>query len=319
MPSPNQRVIRTSKFLSKVLRHAPGIIGIALDESGWTSVDGLIAAANRRGITIDRELLMEVVATNDKRRFSLSEDGSMIRANQGHSVQVDLGLEAVRPPDVLYHGTADRFLASIEAKGLVAGRRHHVHLSLDSQTATKVGSRHGEPVVLTIDAARMWSDGHVFYCSANGVWLTDQVPVDYIRFGGAAAVEQGQVDYYLGELRRGCSEDAICSLRELGEPILPRLHDEFLKEVNADVRALLVEVAWQTRSPAAIPLLAEALADPQAQVWKEALNGLVAIKTPEAIAVMKAALRHEDADATRREWIAEAIDQAESASGNTDH
>lgn len=173
-------LVSTSKFLSLVLRHDPGVIGIALDANGWVDVDELLAACERAGKRVSRELLEEIVSTSDKKRFSFSEDGRRIRANQGHSVNVDLGLRPMEPPDVLYHGTAERNLGSILRQGLVKGKRHHVHLSADTDTAKAVGRRHGTPVVLSIDAAAMVEDGFSFYRSENGVWLVDEVPAKYI-------------------------------------------------------------------------------------------------------------------------------------------
>ena len=175
-------LVRVSKFLSLVLRHDPGKIGLTLDAAGWAEVDELIAAAARSGVEIDRETLARVVAENDKQRFALSADGGRIRANQGHSVTVDLGVEPRTPPELLYHGTASRFLDSIRASGLHAASRAHVHLSADTETARAVGQRHGSPVVLPIAAGRMHRDGRLFFRSANGVWLTDAVPAEYIDF-----------------------------------------------------------------------------------------------------------------------------------------
>ena len=177
-------LVRISKFLSLVLRHDPGKIGLALDAAGWADVDELIAAAARAGVEIDRETLARVVAENDKQRFALSPDGDRIRANQGHSVRVDLGLEPQTPPEVLYHGTAARFVDSIRASGLHAASRTHVHLSPDEETARWVGQRHGKPVVLRVAAGRMHRDGRAFFRSENGVWLTDVVPAEYIDLGG---------------------------------------------------------------------------------------------------------------------------------------
>jgi putative RNA 2'-phosphotransferase len=130
-------------------------------------------------------LLEELVVTNDKRRFSISPDGVRIRANQGHSVEVDLGLTPREPPDVLFHGTVAKFLDSIRRSGLIKGNRHHVHMSADEQTAAKVGQRHGKPVILTIEATRMSRVGHAFFQSDNGVWLVDAVPPEYLRFPSA--------------------------------------------------------------------------------------------------------------------------------------
>jgi len=175
-------LVRTSKFLSKVLRHAPESVGLRLDEAGWVDVDELLAAAGRAGVALDRPTLERVVAENDKQRFALSPDGVRIRASQGHSVTVELGLEPVVPPDVLFHGTADRNLDSIRAQGLVPGRRTHVHLSADEATAVNVGRRHGRPVVLRVRAGEMHRAGHPFYRSDNGVWLTGAVPPAHIDF-----------------------------------------------------------------------------------------------------------------------------------------
>ncbi|MEM7535987.1 MAG: RNA 2'-phosphotransferase [Chloroflexota bacterium] len=177
-----KQIIRYSKFLSLVLRHRPEQIGIALDSQGWVGIDTLLAAANQHGVALNRESLETVVTENNKQRFRISDDGQRIRASQGHSVQIDLQLEPVTPPDTLYHGTAQRFLDSIRASGLQSRNRQHVHLSADEQTATNVGQRHGKPVVLIINAGTMAEDGIVFYRSDNGVWLTDAVPIRYIQF-----------------------------------------------------------------------------------------------------------------------------------------
>ncbi len=175
-----RRRTRISKFLSLVLRHRPAAAGVALDAEGWVGVDDLLAGVARHGMPIGRDELDEVVATNDKRRFSVSSDGQRIRANQGHSLAVDLGLERQEPPERLYHGTVGRCLAGILAGGLQKRSRQHVHLSADEATATRVGSRRGEPVVLEIAAGTMHTAGHAFFRSANGVWLTDSVPPEYI-------------------------------------------------------------------------------------------------------------------------------------------
>jgi len=173
--------IKISKFLSLVLRHKPDVIGLKLDENGWALIDELICCAAAGGRSLDRELIKEVVATNDKKRFSISPDGKMIRANQGHSINVDLGLSPIMPPTTLYHGTATRFLESILQKGLRSSGRNHVHLSSDHETAVNVGQRHGKPVVLKVESGAMDSDGHVFYRSENGVWLTKLVPAKYLQ------------------------------------------------------------------------------------------------------------------------------------------
>lgn len=173
-------LVTVSKFLSLFLRHRPEAIGLSLGPGGWVQVGELLAAAKQHGRDISPELLEKVVFTNDKRRFAFSADGLSIRANQGHSVSVDLQLEPSRPPEVLFHGTATRFLPAIRAEGLRRMRRHHVHLSATADTARRVGARHGEPVVLTVAAARMYSDGIAFYLSANGVWLAERVAIAYI-------------------------------------------------------------------------------------------------------------------------------------------
>ncbi len=180
VPIMEKRVIRVSKYLSKHLRHSPDELGLTLQPGGWVPVDDLLAAAEEHGFPISYDELVECVETNDKRRFSFDETGDLIRANQGHSVEVDLQLEERQPPVVLYHGTVERFLPAIMAEGLRKGKRHHVHLSRDVETARKVGARRGRPVVLKVDAGGMHRDGHTFYLSSNGVWLTDAVPPGYL-------------------------------------------------------------------------------------------------------------------------------------------
>ena len=170
-----------SKFLSYILRHHPESIGITLDSDGWVEIDLLLAQAQKHGRGISRQELQETVDNNSKKRFTLSEDGCRIRAAQGHSTaQVSMRLAPHTPPDVLYHGTATRFLDSIMRQGLQAGERHHVHLSADRETAVKVGQRHGKPVVLRVDAAAMHQAGWAFYLSDNQVWLTEAVPPQYL-------------------------------------------------------------------------------------------------------------------------------------------
>jgi putative RNA 2'-phosphotransferase len=180
-PVDDKRLVRVSKFLSRHLRHAPEDLGLTLEPGGWVRVEDLLAGCRRAGMPIDLSLLREVVADNDKQRFAFDETGERIRASQGHSAEVDLQLTPQIPPDVLYHGTAQATLVSILSSGLRPMTRHHVHLSAASDTAYKVGSRHGKPVVLVVDAATMQQDGHTFYCSANGVWLVDAVPPRYLR------------------------------------------------------------------------------------------------------------------------------------------
>lgn len=168
-------------MLSLVLRHQPEAIGIQLDNNGWTDVDELIKKMNGHGILLDFDLLEEVVVTNDKKRFSFNDDLTRIRANQGHSIEVDLALQATEPPDYLYHGTVERFIAPILQAGIQKMNRQHVHLSSDLATAEKVGSRRGKPIILTISAGEMFRAGHLFLLSENGVWLCNAVPVKYIK------------------------------------------------------------------------------------------------------------------------------------------
>jgi len=174
--------IRRSKFLSLVLRHEPEKIGLKLDSAGWVEVEELLAACGRFGRPLTLEALREVVAANEKKRFAFSDDGRSIRASQGHSVDVDLGYTPQPPPAKLFHGTAARFVDSIQRGGLLKGERHHVHLSTDETTARKVGQRRGESVILTVDAAAMTTKAHQFFVSENGVWLTDHVSVEFIEF-----------------------------------------------------------------------------------------------------------------------------------------
>jgi putative RNA 2'-phosphotransferase len=172
----------TSKFLSLILRHKPETIGIQLDENGWANVDELISKINANGKELDFESLENIVLTNDKQRFSFNDDLTMIRANQGHSIEVDLALEPALPPEKLYHGTVAKFLEAIKENGLQKMSRQHVHLSHDISTAQKVGSRRGKPVILTILANEMKEEGFTFFLSENGVWLCDHVPSKFILF-----------------------------------------------------------------------------------------------------------------------------------------
>jgi putative RNA 2'-phosphotransferase len=177
----DKRRVHVSKYLSLHLRHQPEALGLTLEAGGWVEIDTFLAACQRQGFVITRAELDEVVARCDKRRFAIDETGTRIRANQGHSTEVDLQLEPVVPPDILYHGTAANNVATIRQSGLQRMARHHVHLSETPATARNVGGRHGKPVVLVVDAAAMQRDGFVFYRSANGVWLTDEVPAQYLR------------------------------------------------------------------------------------------------------------------------------------------
>ncbi|MBV2354786.1 RNA 2'-phosphotransferase [Streptomyces sp. J2-1] len=179
----DRRTVQVSKYLSKHLRHQPERIGLTLDAGGWAEIEELRAAAATHGFPFTRAELDHVVATNDKRRFAV--EGTRIRASQGHSVEVDLGLPPATPPPYLYHGTVAPALDAIRAEGLRPMNRHAVHLSADRDTATRVGARRGRPVILAVDAGAMHRAGHVFHVSANGVWLTEGVPVEYLRFGSA--------------------------------------------------------------------------------------------------------------------------------------
>ncbi|QKG26243.1 RNA 2'-phosphotransferase [Actinomadura verrucosospora] len=174
-----RRTVKISKYLAKHLRHRPERIGLALDAGGWARVPDLLDAAARHGFPITRAELEHVVAVNDKRRYAL--DGDRIRAVQGHSIDVDLGLPAVPPPELLYHGTTEAAAPAIRREGLRRMDRHAVHLSADPETARRVGARRGRPVVLVVEAGRMAADGHAFRVSANGVWLAGAVPPEYLR------------------------------------------------------------------------------------------------------------------------------------------
>lgn len=169
----------TSKFISLILRHKPETIGITLDEHGWANVDELIEGISRTQ-PFDRQILDEIVATDEKQRYSYNEDKTLIRANQGHSIPVDVELEQKEPPEILYHGTGEKYVSSIEKEGLIPKSRLYVHLSKDEDTAKKVGSRHGKPVIYTVRSGQMHRDGIPFFLSANGIWLVKEVPVTYL-------------------------------------------------------------------------------------------------------------------------------------------
>jgi putative RNA 2'-phosphotransferase len=177
-----KETIRMSKFLSLILRHEPQRVGLNLDSAGWVSVEELLQGMSTNGVELTVEDLKHVVANNDKKRFAFSADGKLIPASQGHSVEVDLEYAPQTPPEFLYHGTPERFIESIRATGLNKRQRHHVHLSVDPGTASKVGERRGRPVILKIRAGQMHRAGHIFYRSANNVWLVDSVPPDFIDF-----------------------------------------------------------------------------------------------------------------------------------------
>lgn len=170
----------TSKYISLILRHKPETIGITLDEHGWANVDELIAGIAKTQ-SFDMAILEEIVATDNKQRYSFNEDHTLIRANQGHSIPVDVELKEICPPEILYHGTGEKYVSSIDEQGLIPKSRLYVHLSKDEETAVNVGKRHGKPVVYKVHSGDMKKDGYVFYQSVNGVWLTKSVPVKYLE------------------------------------------------------------------------------------------------------------------------------------------
>lgn len=175
------RLVKISKYLSKHLRHQPQRIGLKLAPGGWVAVDELLAACTRHSFPLSRAELEEVVAGNDKQRFSFDATGTLLRASQGHSVAVDLQLEPAIPPNVLYHGTGHGAVESILCHGLFKMSRHHVHLSQDKATAQRVGARHGQPAIFAVNALEMYKADYPFYCSDNGVWLVEQVPPKYLQ------------------------------------------------------------------------------------------------------------------------------------------
>lgn len=172
---------RLSKFLSLVLRHQPDSIGINLDENGWTDLNIVIIQAKKNGIPLSFDIVKHIVDTNAKKRFALNDKLDKIRANQGHSVEIELGYKAQTPPAILFHGTSKDVVSEILKTGLQKRARHHVHLSLDIETAIKVGQRHGKPFVFEVLSGEMATEGHEFYLSDNGVWLTDHVPPKFLR------------------------------------------------------------------------------------------------------------------------------------------
>lgn len=176
----SNEITKASKFLSLLLRHKPETIGLKLDAQGWANIEELIVLSAQNQHLMNVDLIQQVVKNNDKQRFSISDDGCSIRANQGHSIPVDLTLEPRLPPEILYHGTATRFTDSIFQKGLVKSGRQHVHLSETGSTAVSVGQRHGKPIVLIVAAQSMYEQGYDFYQSKNGVWLTDHVPSKFL-------------------------------------------------------------------------------------------------------------------------------------------
>ena len=173
--------VRVSKMLSLWLRHKPEAAGLTLDPQGWTDVDAVLAAFAQSGVVCDWQEMLRIVEESDKQRFELSADADRIRARQGHSVEVQLDWPRAAPPVLLFHGTVEKFLPAILAEGLKPMRRHHVHLSPDSETATRVGARRGKPVILTIRAAALEQAGQPFYLTTNQVWLTEWVPPEYLE------------------------------------------------------------------------------------------------------------------------------------------
>lgn len=169
----------TSKFISLILRHKPETIGITLDEHGWANVDELIAGIAKTH-PIDMAILEQIVAEDEKQRYSFNENKTLIRANQGHSIPVDVELEEKKPPEILYHGSGEKYVSSINEQGLIPKSRLYVHLSGDEETARKVGQRHGKPVIYKVKSGEMYNDGYKFFLSVNGVWLTKSVPVKYL-------------------------------------------------------------------------------------------------------------------------------------------
>lgn len=181
MKNQNKRDVEFGKFISLILRHKPEVIGITLDSNGYADVKELLNGINKSGKEIDMITLERIVRENNKKRYSFNKDKTKIRANQGHSLNVDVELKSAVPPKVLYHGTADRFLESIKEKGILKKSRQYVHLSKEKETAIDVGKRHGKPVVLAIDTEKMCNDGYVFYLSENNVWLSDYILWKYVK------------------------------------------------------------------------------------------------------------------------------------------
>lgn len=179
----NEKEIKeTGKFMSYVLRHRPDSIGLQLTNEGWADILELIEKMNLHGQNVDISVIEKVVAANDKQRFAFNDARTHIRANQGHSINIALGLSPVEPPAFLFHGTVEKFLINIKEEGLKKMSRQHVHLSKDMETAKAVGGRRGKPIVLTVQSGKMYKDGYVFYLSGNGGWLTDKVDINYIEF-----------------------------------------------------------------------------------------------------------------------------------------
>ena len=231
----------TSKFISLILRHKPETIGITLDEHGWANVDELVAGVNKSH-PLDMEDLERIVAEDDKQRYSFNEDKTLIRANQGHSVPVDVELEEVEPPRILYHGTGEKYTSSIEKEGLIPKSRLYVHLSSDEETARKVGIRHGKPVIYVVKAERMYKKGYKFYRSVNGVWLINDVPLKYLK---RISFDDKEIEKIIADvdsvlLRRELDDDSIdCPSR--AETIFEELQKKYgwEKLQQAIIRILL--------------------------------------------------------------------------------
>lgn len=186
---------KTSVFISLILRHKPEVIGITLDHHGWAKVDELIKGINASGkYSINMPMLEEIVRTDNKQRYSFNEDKTKLRANQGHSVKVDVELKEAVPPEILYHGTGEKYVDSINAEGLKPKSRLYIHLSKDAETAVKVGSKHGKPIVYTVASGEMHKQGYTFYVSENGVWLTKNIPVDFIKIAEICACKTDQMN-----------------------------------------------------------------------------------------------------------------------------
>ena len=222
----NPKLVKTSKFISLVLRHRPDKIGLKIDSNGWAKVGELLEKAS-----ISFEDLCEIVDTNEKKRFAFNSDKTLIRASQGHSICVDLEMKAVQPPDVLYHGTAEKNLKSIMDGGLKKMNRNHVHLSKDWQTAYNVGIRHGKPVILSVDSKTMYSKGYKFYLSENGVWLTNCVPSRYLEVGGETNIKNNPECDGFGWTCDSCGRRVVGCGKHPFEPVRTR---DYLGAVSTD-------------------------------------------------------------------------------------
>lgn len=255
----------TSKFISLILRHKPEIIGVTLDEHGWADVEELIRGVNKTH-PLTPESLEEIVRTDEKQRYSFNEDHTLIRANQGHSIPVDVEPEEVRPPECLYHGTGEKYTASIEKQGLLPKSRLYVHLSGDMETARKVGSRHGKPVVYQMLSGKMADNGFFFYRSVNGVWLTKVVPAEYLVKNGLPVNDENEI---VPELRKrlsaGYEEEAMDAFISLhGWRAAERALFEILKDSSST----------EAECAAAADLLWSAVLDDR-DIDKEAAVGLL--------------------------------------------